>query len=80
MAEAIPAPRMTEPEVVPCIFCEGLELEVRDDVVRIVAWIDLEKTGDGEPERRIVARAVMPNIVAQALIRDLRKVLSRGAN
>ena len=71
---------MTEPEAVPCVFCEGIDLEVRDDVVRIVGWIDLEKTGEEEAERRIVVRAVRPNIVARALIRDLRKVVTRGGH
>lgn len=80
MAEVIiPAP-LTEPIVVDCVFCEGLFLEVRDDVVRIVGFIDLERTADSQPERRIVVRAAMPTIVARALIRDLRRAVSRGGN
>lgn len=77
----IGGPRMTEPEVVQCVFCEGITLELRADVVRIVGWVDLETVGyETVPERRIVARAVMPTSVARELIRDLRKAVARGGN
>lgn len=80
MAELIiPAP-LTEPEIVECHFVEGVYLEVRDDILRLVGFIDLERTADSQPERRIVVRAAMPTIVARALIRDLRRAVSRGGN
>ena len=80
MAEVIPPAPLTEPVIVECNFVEGLYLEVRDDVVRVVGYIDLERTADSQPERRIVVRAAMPTIVARALIRDLRRAVSRGGN
>lgn len=81
MAEAIDPPRVTEPEAVPCIFCEGITIEVRADFIRIVGWIDLETVGyEAVPERRIIARAAMPISVARELIRDLRKAVARGGN
>jgi len=81
MAESIEPPRMTEPEVVPCIFVEGLAIEVRDEFIRVVGYIDLETVGyEVVPERRIVVRASMPTNVARALIRDLRKAVARGGN
>lgn len=80
MAELIPTSPLTEPKVVDCNFVEGVSLELRDDMVRLVGWIDLEQAADGQPERRIVVRAAMPTIVARALIRDLRKSLARGGN
>jgi hypothetical protein len=76
----IPASPLTEPKVVDCVFCEGVILEIRDDVLRMVGFIDLETAADGKPERRIVVRAAMPTIIARALIRDLRKSLARGGN
>lgn len=80
MAEVIvPAP-LTEPEIIPCHFWEGFEVELGDDYLRIVAWIYL-RTGDlTGPERRIVARAVMPTRVAREVVRDLRKAVARGGN
>lgn len=80
MGEAIATPRLSEPAVVPCHFVEGLSIEVRDEFVRIVGWIDLETVEDAQPERRIVVRAAMPLTVARGLIRDLRHVLIRGGN
>jgi hypothetical protein len=79
MATLIDPPQMSEPQVVDCHFVEGVYLEVRDDVVRIVGWIDLETAAEGA-ERRIVVRAAMPTIVARALIRDLRRAVARGGN
>lgn len=77
----IGSPRMTEPQVIDCVFCEGITIELHDDVVRIVGWVDLEVVGyETVPERRIVARAVMPTSVARELIRDLRKAVARGGN
>lgn len=73
-------PRLTEPEVVHCILCEGVTIEVRDEIVRLVGWIDLETVEYAEPERRIVARAALPLLVARALIRDLRRAVARGGN
>ena len=80
MAEVIPTAPLTEPKVVECTFCEGVYLEVRDDMVRMVGWLDLETAADGRPERRIVLRAVLPTVVARALVRDLRKSLARGGH
>lgn len=71
---------MTEPKTIDCVFCEGVSLEVRDDVIRMVGWIDLEIVGRNIPERRIVARAVMPTVVARTLIRDLRRAVARGGH
>ncbi len=80
MAEAISPTTLTEPKVVDCHFIEGCTLEVRDDMVRLVGWIDLEAAAEGQPERRIVVRAAMPTLVARALVRDLRKSLARGGH
>lgn len=81
MAESIPAPRMTEPVPVPCNLVEGTVIEVRDEIVRIVGFVDLETVEDGEPpERRIVVRIAMPAIVARALVRDLRRATARGGH
>lgn len=77
--QIVPAP-LTEPEIVQCHYIEGLHLEVRDAVIRIVGWIDLEVTADEQPERRIVVRAAMPTVVARGLIADLRRAVARGGN
>lgn len=80
MAETTKPFRMTEPTMVACVLCEGVSIEVRDDLVRLVGWIDLEVVEDDQPERRIVARAALPTLVARALIRDLRRAVARGGN
>jgi len=80
MAREIKQPPMTEPALVPCHFVEGANIEIRDEFVRIVGWIDLETAEGWMPERRIVVRASMPLTVARALVLDLRKALSRGGH
>lgn len=80
MAIIVTAPRMTEPEVVHCHFVEGLSIEIRDEFVRLVGWVDLGVAEDNDPERRIVVRAAMTPTVARALIRDLRKSIGRGGH
>ena len=80
MSEEILSAPLTEPDIVACHFWEGCEIEIGEDFIRIVGWITLT-TGEIEnPERRIVARAVMPTRVARELIRDLRKGVARGGN
>jgi hypothetical protein len=72
---------MTEPEVIHCRHAEGVTVIVRDEFIRLTAWIDLEVVPDGErPERRIIARLALPNTVARALIRDLRRAVARGGH
>lgn len=80
MMESERPPRMTEPKPVDCHFVEGVDIELRDEFVRLVGYVDLETAERGEPERRIVVRAALPTLVARALIRDLRRAVSRGGN
>lgn len=81
MSDAIKPPRMTEPVPVRCIFCEGIEVEIREEFLRITGWVDLETTEDGlGPERRIELRAAMPLLVARELILNLRGRLARGGH
>lgn len=76
MARHDSPPRMTEPVVVPCHFLTGLDAQVIEgDLIRVTGWVDLPIVGYDGPERRIVARVVMPNDVARGLLRDLRKKL-----
>lgn len=69
---------MTEPKTVACILCEGVTIEVRDELIRVVGWIDLETVEGRAVERRIVLRAALPTLIARALIRDLRRAMARG--
>ena len=74
MADTI---RMTEPVAVSCVLCEGISIEVRDEIIRVVGWIDLETVAGNEQERRIVMRAAFPSMIARALMRDLRRAVMR---
>lgn len=80
MAQHSQPPQMTEPKIVSCLFMTGYDIEVTDSFVRIVGWVDLPVVGHDQPERRVIMRAVMPNNVARALQRDLRKGLTRGGH
>ena len=75
-----PAP-MSEPVPVSCILIEGVFLELRGEVIRLVGYIHLEVVEETIPaERRIVARVAMPLATARQLVRDLRRDLIRGAH
>lgn len=80
MANYERTPHLTEPKVVDCAFCEGVYIEARDEVVRLVGWVDLQNAADSIPERRIVVRVALPSVVARALLRDLRKSLAKGGH
>lgn len=67
-------PPLTEPNIVNDIFAVGVDVERVDGEVRLIAWVT-----HGE-EHRIVDRLVLPDAVARALARDLRKALASGSN
>lgn len=80
MAQKIHVPPLSEPQIVPCLFCSGIEIELLDSVVRVVGWVDLPTAEGDQPERRIVARMVMPADIARRLARDLQRSLARGGH
>jgi hypothetical protein len=78
VAEQIVTPPLVEPEIVPCHFVEGVQIEVHGNVVRIVGWIRLETLETGAaPERRIVIRMAMPTATSRELLGSLRRSLTR---
>lgn len=74
MAEEDKDPPLTEPIIAQDIFATGIDIERIDGEVRLIAWVT-----HGE-EHRIVGRLVLPDAIARALIRDLRKALASGSN
>jgi hypothetical protein len=74
MPEEETDPPLSEPIIVVDVFATGVDIERVDGEVRLIAWVT-----HGE-EHRIVNRLVLPDGVARALIRDLRKTLASGAN
>ncbi|TJU85596.1 MAG: hypothetical protein E5Y10_24565 [Mesorhizobium sp.] len=67
-------PPLTEPIVVQDVFCEGVDLERINGEVRLIGWVT------HQDEHRIVARLVLPDGIARALARDLRKITAGGSN
>jgi hypothetical protein len=67
-------PPLTEPVIVQDTFATGVDVERVDGEVRLIAWVT------HSDEHRIVNRLVLPDAVARALIRDLRKALASGSN
>jgi hypothetical protein len=74
MPEEETDPPLAEPVIIEDTFATGVDIERVDGEVRLVAWVT-----HGE-EHRIVNRLVLPDGVARALIRDLRKTLASGSN
>jgi hypothetical protein len=80
-SETTRPPFMTEPKPVDCVFFEGFVLEVREDMIRAVGFVDLEVVQEASPpERRIVFRAAMTTLVARSLIVELRRAVARGGD
>lgn len=79
MAETL-HPRLSEPKVVDCHFVEGISIEVREEIVRMVGWVDLEVSEGRAPERRITVRLAVTKMVARVLMADLRRVLAKGGH
>jgi hypothetical protein len=81
MAQLIRAAPLSEPEVVHCVLVEGVGLEMRDEIVRLVGWVALEITDEAVPaERRIVVRVAMPLGTARKMVRELRHSLLSDRN
>lgn len=81
MAEKMETAPLTEPVIVPCIFVEGVKIEVKEGFVRFTAWTELTTVPEGAlPERRIVNRVAVPEITARRLLRDLRKLLMQAVH
>lgn len=67
-------PPLTEPIIATDVFATGIDIEPINGDVRLIAWVTHAE------EHRIVARLVLPDSVARALIRDLRKALASGGH
>jgi hypothetical protein len=80
MARHDPDPPITEPEIVHCLFSTGTEVEVTAHFARIVAWVDIPRLATELPERRIIARVVLPDNVARELTRQLQRGLAKGGH
>lgn len=74
MSDEATDPPLTEPLVVLDVFVTGVDVERINGEVRLVGWVT-----HGE-EHRIVARLVVPDGIARALARDLRKALASGGH
>jgi hypothetical protein len=80
MADHVDRAPLSEPKPVACHLIEGVEIEVKADIVRLVGWIELEAVEGGSPERRIVARVALPYGAARALAQNLRRTVGRGGH
>jgi hypothetical protein len=70
---------LTEPVVRDCLFCTGFEIETLSyGVVRFVGWVDVPALGYDQPERRVIARLVMPSKLARDLVKRLQRALHSG--
>lgn len=73
--------RSTEPLPVPDLFVTAVSIDGTSEYVRLTGWVahatDLSRDVAG-PERRIVARLVMPLSTARDLLRGLRRKLPQA--
>jgi hypothetical protein len=64
---------------VPCLFCTGAAFEVREGMVHISGWVELQAV-DGVTERRLMARIVIPCDPARHLSRNMNRALRRRSH
>jgi hypothetical protein len=64
----------TEPIPLPDTSCSGFNVEVDGKIVRLIGWTYIPAP---EPQRRMVARIVMPEHVAIELADELAKAIKR---
>lgn len=73
--------RSTEPKPVPDLFVTAVTLDGTAEYVRLTGWVAHSSSLAPEiegPERRIVARLVMPLSTARDLLTGLRRKLPGG--
>jgi hypothetical protein len=71
-------PPITEPEIIPCLFINGTDIEAADTVIKFTSWVLAR--GGGDDERRIVSRVAMSNAQARSLLAELRRALACGGH
>jgi hypothetical protein len=72
--------RLTEPEIVQCLYLTGMGVEISESVVRFVGWTQLPAMGSDHEERRVVVRFAMSNTQARDLQNVMRKAFARGGH
>jgi hypothetical protein len=70
---------LTEPEIIPSLFLDGVGLEVSGSIVKLTGWAHVGGHDVG-PERRVVARLAISNSEARRLQAALRTALARGGH
>jgi hypothetical protein len=78
MTDHADTPPLTEPVIVQCLFCTGVDVQHTENFTRLIGWVELPAPGYDFGERRVVARLVMPPNVARSLSRDLRRSITKG--
>ncbi|MER8959335.1 hypothetical protein [Mesorhizobium sp. M0701] len=70
-------PKLTEPEIIAGTFCTFVDVDVRDEFVRLTGCDEVPLVGYDGPELRIVDRIVVPRATARRLLTDLQRALGR---
>lgn len=73
-------PPLTEPVIITCVFVTGTAVEVANNHIRIVGWVQMPAIGGETEERRIAVRFAMPNSVGRGLLTQLSKGVTRDGN
>ena len=71
---------LTEPLIVPCLYCTGAGIERVVHAVQVVFWTHTPTLSEDMGERRISARIAMPIDVARTFAREITRALREGGH
>ena len=73
-------PPLTEPVVVPCLYCTGAGVARAPHAVQLVFWVHSPGPGLGDEERRLTVRVALPIDATRVLARSLNRELKDMGN
>jgi len=68
---------LTEPLIISCVYCNGIDVTPEGEVLRMVGWVVIPSLGGETEERRIVARLVMSRTAAGNLAQSITANIRR---
>lgn len=80
MATDLPEVPLTEPLVVPALYCTGVGIEFVPHAVQFVFWTHTPDLGGESQERRITARIALPEDAARAFAQTMARTMKDGRN
>lgn len=80
MGQSDKEPPLTEPLIVPCLYCTGAAVERVAHAVQVIFWTHTPALGEDDGERRISSRVAMPIDIARIFAKEITRALREGGH